>query len=347
MMEVAGVPSAPAHDPPAAAASVITGIGVVAPNGHRHRRVLAGHRSREERHRTDQALRPLAATRPSSPARSTASTPRTTSSKRLIVQTDRWTWMALAAAQMALEDAAFDPAEHDALLDERVTAELSGGNEFGQSEIQALWGKGPGFVGAYQSIAWFYAATTGQISIKHGMKGPCGVIVSEGAGGLEALQHARRTIRRGDRHRRRGRARGPDRPVRPDLPDGATATSARGRPADAYRPFDATRQRLRAGRGRRDPASSRAPSAPQERGRRRSTARSPATAPPTTPTTSGSPAPDGRQYARAMRLALDDAGVGPEDVDVVFADAAGTPERDAIEATAIKEVFGRRAPRCR
>ena len=27
-----------------------------------------------------------------------------------MVQTDRWTWMALAATQMALEDAAFDPA---------------------------------------------------------------------------------------------------------------------------------------------------------------------------------------------------------------------------------------------
>ena len=50
-------------------------------------------------------------------------------------------------------------------------------------------GQGPSFVGAYQSIAWFYAATTGQISIKHGMKGPCGVVVAEGAGGLEALQH--------------------------------------------------------------------------------------------------------------------------------------------------------------
>ncbi len=40
-----------------------------------------------------------------------------------------------------------------------ITASSSGGNEFGQREIQNLWGKGPGFVGAYQSIAWFYAAT--------------------------------------------------------------------------------------------------------------------------------------------------------------------------------------------
>src|SRR6478609_8967154 len=31
---------------------------------------------------------------------------------RLVVQTDRWTWMSLAAAQLALDDAAYNPAEH-------------------------------------------------------------------------------------------------------------------------------------------------------------------------------------------------------------------------------------------
>ncbi len=105
-----------------------------------------------------------------------------------------------------------------------ITASSSGGNEFGQSEIQALWGKGPEFVGAYQSIAWFYAATTGQISIKHGMKGPCGVVIAEGAGGLEALAHARRTIRRGVETVGQRRRRGPDRPVRAHLPAGQRAT---------------------------------------------------------------------------------------------------------------------------
>jgi minimal PKS chain-length factor (CLF/KS beta) len=54
-------------------------------------------------------------------------------------------------------------------------------------------------------------------------------------------------------------------------------------------------------------------------------------------------APDGRQYARAMSLALQSAGIGPEDVDVVFADGLGTPEGDKIEAQAIHAVFGDRA----
>lgn len=35
-----------------------------------------------------------------------------------------------------------------------------------------------------------------------------------------------------------------------------------------------------------------------------------------------------------------DAGVTPEDVDVVFADAAALPALDAAEAAAIEEIFG-------
>jgi 3-oxoacyl-[acyl-carrier-protein] synthase II len=45
---------------------------------------------------------------------------------------------------------------------------------------------------------------------------------------------------------------------------------------------------------------------------------------------------------RTMRAALTDAGVGPADVDVVFASANSTPVLDRVEAQAIAEVFGPR-----
>jgi act minimal PKS chain-length factor (CLF/KS beta) len=41
-----------------------------------------------------------------------------------------------------------------------------------------------------------------------------------------------------------------------------------------------------------------------------------------------------------MSLALANAGIEPREVDVIFADAAGTPERDVLEARAIERVFG-------
>jgi act minimal PKS chain-length factor (CLF/KS beta) len=43
---------------------------------------------------------------------------------------------------------------------------------------------------------------------------------------------------------------------------------------------------------------------------------------------------------KAARLALADAGLVPGDIDVVFADASGVPDRDRAEAEAITELFG-------
>ena len=78
-----------------------------------------------------------------------------------------------------------------------VTAASAGGFEFGQKELQALWSKGPAYVSAYQSFAWFYPVNTGQISIRHGMRGPGSALVAEQAGGLDALAKARRHVREG------------------------------------------------------------------------------------------------------------------------------------------------------
>jgi 3-oxoacyl-[acyl-carrier-protein] synthase II len=45
---------------------------------------------------------------------------------------------------------------------------------------------------------------------------------------------------------------------------------------------------------------------------------------------------------RAMRLAIEDAGITPDDVDVVYAAANGTVPLDRVEAAGIREVFGGR-----
>ncbi|WP_309057392.1 beta-ketoacyl synthase N-terminal-like domain-containing protein, partial [Streptomyces sp.] len=118
-------------------------------------------------------------------------------SSRLLPQTDRVTRLALVAADWALKDAGADPGQLPEFDMGVITASAAGGFEFGQGELQNLWSRGSQYVSAYQSFAWFYAVNSGQISIRNGMKGPSGVVVSEGAGGLDAVAQARRQIRKG------------------------------------------------------------------------------------------------------------------------------------------------------
>ena len=52
------------------------------------------------------------------------------------------------------------------------------------------------------------------------------------------------------------------------------------------------------------------------------------------------PHPDGLGAINAMRLALDDAGMNPEDIDYVNVHGTSTPLGDIAELKGIKEVFG-------
>jgi 3-oxoacyl-[acyl-carrier-protein] synthase II len=52
---------------------------------------------------------------------------------------------------------------------------------------------------------------------------------------------------------------------------------------------------------------------------------------------------DGRGGIAAMRLALEDAGLNPQDIHYISAHGTGTEENDKIESLAIKGVFGERA----
>jgi len=57
------------------------------------------------------------------------------------------------------------------------------------------------------------------------------------------------------------------------------------------------------------------------------------------------PAPDGEGAARCMRLALQDAGIAPSEVDYINAHGTSTEYNDANESTAIKKVFGEHGAR--
>ncbi|MFB6889265.1 ketosynthase chain-length factor [Kitasatospora sp. NPDC056327] len=257
---------------------------------------------------------------------------------RLLPQTDRMTQLALTSADWAFEDAGVDPGELPEYSMGVITASSSGGFEFGQRELEALWSKGSRHVSAYQSFAWFYAVNSGQISIRHGMRGPSGVVVSDQAGGLDALAQARRQIRKGTGLVVSG---GMDASI---CPWGWVAQMAGDRlstsddPEQAYLPFDAAARGHVPGEGGallvlEELGHARARGARQVYGE---IAGYGSTLDPRP----GSGRPPGLR--KAVELALADAGTAPEEIDVVFADAAAVPELDRIEAETITGVFGAR-----
>ena len=254
---------------------------------------------------------------------------------RLVPTTDRMTQLALVASDWALADAAITPKELADFDSGVITAASSGGYEFGQRELENLWSKGSKYVSAYQSYAWFYAVNTGQISIRHGMRGASGVVVSDQAGGLDALAQARRQIRKGTRLVLSG---GIDGSICPWGWVAQMAGDRMSRSADpdrAYLPFDRNAGGYVSGEGGAilvlEPAG-----AAHERGA--AVYGELAGYASTLDPKPGSGRPPGLR--KAIELALADAELTAADVDVVFADAAADRELDRIEAEAIVAVFG-------
>ena len=257
---------------------------------------------------------------------------------RLIAQTDRMTQLALVSADRALADAGVSTEDMPEFGMGVMTASSCGGFEFGQGELQNLWSKGGQYVSAYQSFAWFYAVNTGQISIRHGMRGPSGVLVSDQAGGLDAIARACRLVRDGSDLILSG---GVDASICPwgwvaHLSSGRLSTSEQ--PERAYLPFDADAAGHVPGEGGallviEDAGAARQRGASRVYGEVCGYG------------STFDPKPgSGREPAlrKAIEIALDNAGMSPGEIDVVFADAVAIPELDRIEASAITEVFGPR-----
>jgi act minimal PKS chain-length factor (CLF/KS beta) len=319
------------------ASSVVTGLGVVAPNGlgteAYWKATLSGQSGIGPVSRFDAT---------GYPARLAGEVSGFDASdhlaSRLIPQTDRMTQLALAASDWALDDAGVVLSDLPDYAAGVVTASSSGGFEFGQTELQNLWSKGSKYVSAYQSYAWFYAVNTGQISIRHGLKGPSGVVVSDQAGGLDALAQARRQIRKGTQLIVSG---GVDGSL---CPWGWTAQLAGGNLStggdveQAYLPFDERANGFVSGEGGallvvEDEGAARRRGATRLYGRIAGYGS-------TTDPAPGRSRPPGLRAA--IERALADASVRPSDVDVVFADGSAVPELDRVEAEALTGVFGER-----
>jgi len=318
-------------------AAVVTGLGVAAPNGLGTeafwKATLAGQSALAPLTRFDTAQYPSVVAGEVKGFVAEEHIP-----SRLMPQTDHMTRLALAAADWAIGDTGADLRQLPEYGMGVVTAASGGAVEFGQRELENLWSKGKEYVSAYQSFAWFYAVNTGQISIRHKMRGPSGVLLTEQAGGIDAVGHARRHVRKGTPLVVSG---GVDAAL---CPWGWVPQIASGRmstvtdPDRAYLPFSTDACGYVVGEGGaivvlEDASSARKRGASRVYGEVAGYAATMDPAPVT-----GRPS----GLRRAAENAIADAGLTPRGIDVVFADAAGVPELDQAEAAAITGLFGRR-----
>ncbi|MFE1553352.1 beta-ketoacyl synthase N-terminal-like domain-containing protein, partial [Streptomyces sp. NPDC058718] len=176
--------------------ALVTGIGVAAPNGLGTRAwwqaLLAGRSGIGPLTRFDATGYPVRIAGELSGFVDEDHVP-----NRLMPETDRVTRIALAVAEEALADSGADPASLPEYGAGVITASSAGGAEYGQRGLSALWSKGARHVSVYQSSAWFHGAGPAQISIRHRLRGTGSSIISEQAGGIDALARARRRLRDG------------------------------------------------------------------------------------------------------------------------------------------------------
>ena len=265
--------------------------------------------------------------------------------ERRVRRLDRYSQFALAASRLALEDAGLDLAREDR---DRVGAMMGtalGGVAYGEEQHERFRDGGVRAVDPALALMVFAGAGSCNIAIEFGCTGPNSTNGMSCASGTIAVGDAFRAIQRGDADVML--AGGAEAPLAP-LTFGAFAiiramSTRNDDPAAASRPFDLGRDGFVMGEGA-------AVLVLEERGRAL------ARGAPVYAELLGygltndahhmtAPRPDGRQAARAMQLALDEAGVAPHELGYVNAHGSSTPLNDPTESGAIRQVLGEHAGR--
>ncbi len=254
---------------------------------------------------------------------------------------DRYTWYAVAAAIQAWEDSGLN---NGSLLDkERIGVSIGsgiGGIETLENQMKVLMEKGPRRISPFMVPMLIANMAAGYISIMLELKGPNNTPVTACASSTHSIGDSYRIIQRGDADYMI--AGGAEAAITPLAYGGfcsARAMSTRNdEPLKASRPFDAERDGFVMGEGAGvvvleslDSAKARNAKIYGEIiGYGMSGDAYHITAPD----------PQGRGAYLCMKRALDDAGIGCQEVDYINAHGTSTPHNDKIETMAIKDLFG-------
>jgi len=251
----------------------------------------------------------------------------------------------LVAAELAVADSRIDPA--DLRSDRAGTYVGSGIGGMGSIEenLKLLWEKGPDRVSPFFLIQTIINEASGQISIRFGAKGPNCANATACSTGTHALGDSARIIARGEADIMiAGGAEAPLTPLSVAAFTSIKALSERNdEPTKASRPFDARRDGFVMGEGAGVLIL-------EELGRAlRRDARIYAEIVGYGMTSDAyhvaAPDPTGDGAARVMRRAIEDAGIGPDEIQYINAHGTSTELNDKTETAAIKTVFGDHARR--
>lgn len=163
----------------------------------------------------------------------------------LVRQTDRSTHMAFAAARLGMEEAGLELGTCNPLRCGAMIGIGVGGMVFAEPQLYNQWVFGPDEVSTYQSIAWFYAAAMGQLSITLDLRGYSKTFVADRVSGLHALGHAFHTVREGRLDL--CLAGGTEAPLAPFIYRSLASTGWLAR--DCYQPFSSAGQGFLLGEG--------------------------------------------------------------------------------------------------
>lgn len=255
---------------------------------------------------------------------------------------DRYTHFAVAAAKMALADSGLDLEKEDMNRFGVITGSGIGGIETFEAQSKTMLEKGPGRVSPFFIPMMISNIAAAQIAIMTGAKGANFNVTSACASGTNAIGEAFRAIKYGACDVIC--AGGAEAAITPLSFAGfcnMKALSTRNDPKRASIPFDAERDGFVMGEGagilileELEHAKARGAEIYCEMvGYGATDDAYHVTA----------PAPDGEGGARAMQLAIDEAGVPASDVDYINAHGTSTPYNDKFETAAIKTVFGEHA----
>ena len=252
---------------------------------------------------------------------------------------DRFTQLAVVAADEALEQAAWNGGKSPD--PERVGCVIGtgiGGLGSLEEQVGVLRDRGAGAVSPLSVPLMMGNAASAAVAMRHGLHGQTYGVVSACAAGAHSIGSAMRMIRAGDADAVVcGGAEATLTPIAIAAFSAMAATS----PTGISRPFDARRDGFVMGEGAGALVLEEAEAAERRGAAVLGEILGYAATSDAHHLTA--PDPEGHEAARAITLALGDAGIGADDVDYVNAHGTSTPLNDRSETEALKSALGKRA----